>query len=256
MEEGRTDGENWISYRDVPFTDFTEEDEQRGPERIQGIGLVNNGMQFVPDTITRFRNLEMLRIISNPIEFLPDFLFTLQSLRFVVVSECEITCIPDAVVNLHNLFSLAMPRNRIEHVSPCIFYLPGLAFINLDHNRIQGLYLPEDVALDRQVVSLVGNPVQSEDDPSGFLGKKGLRRAFGTNIAFTAEDKERRRRMLRQKTRWYNILRRALDNATCYGIPLRAFLYALLLLTLVPLVSVAFLTYWMKRRPGAGKQQQ
>ncbi|ELA41357.1 uncharacterized protein VICG_01598 [Vittaforma corneae ATCC 50505] len=247
MEEKKAAEDNSISYYNVRFTDFTDEDRQKDPEKIEAIGLVNNGLQFIPDTVARFHSLRLLRIVSNPIEFLPDLLFTLQNLEFIVISNCEITRIPDTIINLHKLFSLSMPHNKIEYVTPCIFYLPKLAHINLDHNRIKGLYLPEDADIGRQVMSLVDNLIPEGDDPAGFLGRKGLRGIFGINIIFTVEEKTRRQEILEQRAKWYGALERLLDKVACCKIPVGTFIYILLLIILIPLVVMALLTYGMKR---------
>lgn len=208
---GRFD-ENRIFYKDVALTDIPLEDIKENPDKIISVGLHNNNLGFVPDSLFNLSNLELINISKNPIQFIPDNFFLLNKVKFLSICDCELTEISPLIINMTALFSINLAGNLLTKLPPEIFCLQDLRFVILDRNQFKRLEVWDDTNYHNKNVSLIDNPMEEEDDDTGLYGKKTLRQLFGERISFTKEEKLKNQKLAsNQIPKYLSILKQSLE---------------------------------------------
>lgn len=104
--------------------------------RLVSIILINNNINFLPESLGGLSSLEGLDLEFNTIITLPQSIGNLSNLKYLDLSSNEIEYLPDSFFNLNNLKTLGLYNNRISSIQEGIGLLTDLEFINLSFNQI------------------------------------------------------------------------------------------------------------------------
>jgi len=157
------------------------------PSAIKMLSLVNNGISDLPQEVSLFSELTILRVLDNPLARFPA-ISPLASLELLYIVRCGLTEVPDSIADLPRLSLANFSHNSIATVSPQLFRLPGIVHIILDHNRVTSLTIPGEVDVGQMHLGLVNNPVMEEDESLEVLGKDGLVELFGDKVKFSESE--------------------------------------------------------------------
>ena len=163
---------------------------------ITGLGLYEQGLSSLPESISSLKNLRKLHLDNNQLSSLPESIPSLEKLQVLNLDNNQLSSLPESISSLKNLRKLRLGNNQLSSLPESISSLQKLRVLNLWKNRLsslpeslsslhnlQGLYLhynklsslPESLALlqELRVLSLWNNQLSSL--PESLSSLKNLR---------------------------------------------------------------------------------
>ena len=104
---------DWINKFAEPYsTDFIFKKEYIGI--IRELNMTHNQLSFLPDSIGKLVNLEILYLGDNQLSSLPDSIGKLTNLKRLDLSGNQLTSLPDSIDKLNKLEELYLNGNKIS----------------------------------------------------------------------------------------------------------------------------------------------
>jgi len=141
---------------------------------------------FIPEQISKLKNLEELRSCNNYIKKIPESIGKLRFLRCLHLDNNEIAELPDSIGELKNLEHLslgdALGGNCLTEFPESITRLKKLKYLSLDDNNIQ--IIPHFIGKLKSLksLSLSRNPIENLPDSIGKLKKLDYLSIDKTNV--------------------------------------------------------------------------
>lgn len=111
---------------------------------LNDLNLIFNDIEYLPKSISKLQNLEVINLDHNKLKQLPDEFCNLQNLKQLLVSENYITNLPECIGKLSNLNILSADLNDIKVIPRSIGNCSELESLILDGNFLQTL--PEEIS--------------------------------------------------------------------------------------------------------------
>jgi leucine-rich repeat protein SHOC2 len=111
---------------------------------LQVLNLSSNLIKIIPNNIGDLVNLQELYLDRNHISEIPEEIGKLCKLRKVILSNNKIKYLPNSFYNLENLEILNISCNHLGLLSDDISKLEKLEYLYLRNNRLR--YIPKDIA--------------------------------------------------------------------------------------------------------------
>jgi len=102
---------------------------------LRTLGLANNRLAALPDTLFQLERLERLVLSGNQISALPDSVKNLASLQELRLDRNRLRAFPDAIFSLRRLRHLSATDNCLEVLPPGLKRLRLLSTLELDGNE-------------------------------------------------------------------------------------------------------------------------
>ncbi|XP_067932876.1 leucine-rich repeat protein lrrA-like [Watersipora subatra] len=132
---------------------------------LEVLGLSNNGVRQIPDSLGSLKSLKKLDLNRNPIEVLPESITALGSLQELNLSRCKISQLPESLGSLTSLKKLDLSSNPIEVLPESITALSSIEELDLTYCKIS--QLPESLGsltlLRELAISM--NPIEVLPEP-------------------------------------------------------------------------------------------
>jgi len=125
---------------------------------IVGLGLYNQGLTMLPDTISNLSSLEILRLHNNKLNTLPKSILALKLLQTLDLSNNPLTLLPEEIKNLTSLKTLELSNNQLTMLPESIGGLSLLQTLNLTGNMLTTL--PVSLSKLKSLKSLTIDPSQ------------------------------------------------------------------------------------------------
>jgi Leucine-rich repeat (LRR) protein len=90
------------------FEEFTE--NLKDMTMVVSLNFTDKHLGTVPDSISKFKNLEYLCLGNTGIESLPDWIGNLTNLKSLYLSNNDLDCIPECIGKLLSLTGLIAPE--------------------------------------------------------------------------------------------------------------------------------------------------
>ncbi len=155
----------------IPKTLFTEALAEFW-ERLEGLYLRNNHIAWLPEEMSRLRNLKNLDLSYNCLKQFPEPITTIETLRDLILRGNELTGISPNICRLGSLMRLHCDTNQIESIPPSIGRLPEVVDLDLSRNQLGTL--PEEISHMQSLARLWLNQNPLEHIPSQIIYKRGL----------------------------------------------------------------------------------
>lgn len=107
------------------------------------LSLTNMGLNALPESICKLRNLQELILTGNSLTTLPKSIEKLVNLKIFFLSRNQMTTFPESIVNLPNLEMLWGNWNQFTSLPETIEKLSKLESLYLDNNLL--IALPENI---------------------------------------------------------------------------------------------------------------
>ena len=111
---------------------------------LQVLNLSSNLIKEIPKNIGNLKNLQELYLDRNSITELPEEIGNLKKLKKIIISNNKITKLPDNFYNLENLEIFNISCNHLEMVSDDIKKLDKLEYLYLRNNKLR--YIPREIS--------------------------------------------------------------------------------------------------------------
>ncbi|MBF8187562.1 leucine-rich repeat domain-containing protein [Nonomuraea sp. K274] len=106
-------------------------------DRFAYLGLTDNRLTRLPETIGRMGSLVELRLYNNRLEALPESIGGLRRLRELHLQGNRLTRLPASIADLDELRVLDLRDNHLREVPDTL--PPGLRHLDLRNNRLRDL---------------------------------------------------------------------------------------------------------------------
>lgn len=93
---------------------------------ITGLGLFQNQLQALPESVSNLKSLEILTLCSNQLSTLPKSISNLSSLRELFLYSNFLSTLPESIGNLKSLQVLDISHNQISTLPESIGNLTSL----------------------------------------------------------------------------------------------------------------------------------
>ena len=81
---------------------------------ITGLGLYDQGLSFLPESISSLQKLQFLSLANNALSFLPESISSLHNLRELSLSNNQLFSLPESISSLKNLQELYLDNNKLS----------------------------------------------------------------------------------------------------------------------------------------------
>jgi len=135
-------------------------------DKIVGIELYEEDIHIIPESITIFKDIEIIILKIKNLEKIPESLFDLKhlkciylknnnissipeslgdskSLETLYIKNCKLTKLPESICNLISLKKLILSKNQIIILPESIGNLESLEYLALNNNKLK--YLPKSI---------------------------------------------------------------------------------------------------------------
>ncbi|GEM_PF-1049523 len=116
---------------------FDDPSNRPAIEWVTEIELSERGIKAIPRQLSKFSNLQSLKLMNGEISFIPEWIGNLKNLRFLDLSFNCIQKIPDSLGNLTNLLKLDLRNNQINAIPDSLGRLTKLGSLDLGNNQIR-----------------------------------------------------------------------------------------------------------------------
>ncbi|MBD3351005.1 MAG: TIR domain-containing protein [Candidatus Lokiarchaeota archaeon] len=103
---------------------------------VTEIGLYKRNLLTIPDTIKKFKRLEILLLRVNQISYLPRTLETLKFLKKINLESNQLKDLPENLGDISTLEELGLSVNQLSIIPTSIGKLKHLRKLDLSHNNI------------------------------------------------------------------------------------------------------------------------
>jgi Leucine-rich repeat (LRR) protein len=111
---------------------------------LKELNLIFNNIEYLPKSISKLQNLEVINLDHNQLKKLPDEFCNLKNLKQLLISENYLANLPDCIGKLSNLRVLSSDLNDIKMIPRSIGNCSELESLILDGNFLQTL--PEEIS--------------------------------------------------------------------------------------------------------------
>lgn len=112
------------------------------PHMARGLFLSSKGLQELPTTVGKLKNLKILWLWENGLSTLPDTLADLGNLTRLNLNENAFTDVPEVVTRLPQLEHLEIGENPLQSLTPELARVKTLKAISLSFNYHNPLFHP------------------------------------------------------------------------------------------------------------------
>ena len=125
----------WINKFAEPYdTNFIFKKEYL--ETIRELNMTHNQLSFLPDSIGKLVNLEILYLGANQLSSLPDSIGNMTNLKRLDLTNNQLTSLPESIGRLTNLEELYLTGNQLTSLPDWIGRLTNLKVLNLSNNQL------------------------------------------------------------------------------------------------------------------------
>jgi len=110
---------------------------------ITGLGLSQNQIQTLPESIGKLKSLESLTLYDNHLSSLPESIGNLSFLTTLNLNDNQLTALPESIGNLKSLETLVLTSNQLKNLPDSIVGLSSLLCLYLGGNQLT--FLPESI---------------------------------------------------------------------------------------------------------------
>ncbi|XP_053600964.1 leucine-rich repeat-containing protein 57-like [Plodia interpunctella] len=103
---------------------------------LRNLDLSKNRISFLPEDISKFKQLKQLNLDTNKLEVLPNTLSNLKKLELLNVSNNSLSVLPQTFTNLNNLKQIYLNNNRLKEFPLELLKLHNLEVVELSNNKI------------------------------------------------------------------------------------------------------------------------
>ena len=111
---------------------------------ITDLGLCNQKLSSLPESISSLKNLQELWLSSNQLSSLPESISSLQELRVLHLYNNQLSSLPESISSLKNLQELSLYNNQLSSLPESISSLQELRVLSLAGNALSSL--PESIS--------------------------------------------------------------------------------------------------------------
>ncbi|MDH5400928.1 MAG: hypothetical protein OEZ01_00925 [Candidatus Heimdallarchaeota archaeon] len=162
------------SYEKVILEDFIDITNNK----ITGLYLTNTKMNEIPDSISKFTDLEILDLRSNRINQISPQISALKNLKTLILRDNKITELPESIAELKNLEELILCTNKLVRLPRSLSQLNNLRILNVAENHL--VKLDEELSKLTKLENFDFTFNELEEIPEIFTGLTKL-----TSIDFT-----------------------------------------------------------------------
>lgn len=112
---------------------------QADPDTVYAIDFTRDKMGSIPESITKFSQLQGLKLTKNKLTGLPEFFSELKSIRFLYLDKNDFTYFPVPIFHLDELVYLDISRNKIGAIPRGISNLKKLKYLDVWDNRFTNI---------------------------------------------------------------------------------------------------------------------
>jgi len=136
---------------------------------ITGLGLSQNQIQTLPESIGKLKSLESLTLYDNHLSSLPESIGNLSFLTTLNLNDNQLTALPESIGNLKSLETLVLTSNQLKNLPDSIVGLSSLLCLYLGGNQLT--FLPESIGdlKSLEVFGLAGNKLTALPESIGKL---------------------------------------------------------------------------------------
>ncbi len=146
-----TNNTNWCSDKDV--SEWYGISNAYDGMTVSTISLdLNNLTGEIPESIGKFKNLQVLYLSDNKITGLPESIGNLKRLSSFYADKNELTSLPESIGNLSELHYSTFSNNKLTSLPESIGNLKNLEWLNFQRNQITSI--PESIGNLSNLTSL------------------------------------------------------------------------------------------------------
>ncbi|MFX1260061.1 MAG: leucine-rich repeat domain-containing protein, partial [Promethearchaeota archaeon] len=133
-------GENILLVEKIEWTTFGVKIEG---DKVVGVGLYNQGLSTLPESIGNLSSLKILELWSNKLSTLPESIGNLSSLKDLRLGGNKLSTLPESITKLTSLQKLNLQSNQLTTLPESIGNLSSLKDLWLGGNKLSTL--PESI---------------------------------------------------------------------------------------------------------------
>ncbi len=179
------------------------EDHLNNPEEVKELYLNGSNVEEIPDSIARFRNLEVLTLSNIRFKRFPKTICQLKKLKKLVIGYTMdgtssiygtfISEIPHEIAQLSQLKELYLNGCEIEKLPPEIGKLTRLRVLELNRNKLT--YLPKEITYLKklEVLGIDSNEIKDfPPDMNALQNLKHINYAWNEKLSYQSKAKLRK----------------------------------------------------------------
>ena len=139
---------------------FDDPSNRPAIEWVTEIELSERGIKAIPRQLSKFSNLQSLKLMNGEISFIPEWIGNLKKLGALDLVGNRIQKIPDSLGNLTNLEQLDLRNNQIEVIPDCLGNLTQLEVLRLCFNQIRAIPTTLSKLTNLRVLALNNNQIE------------------------------------------------------------------------------------------------
>lgn len=136
-------GKRWKKIPQVNKIEWDTKGVKINDGEITGLGLFQNQLQTLPESIGNLKSLEALTLDNNQLSSLPESIGNLKWLKSLYLSDNQLSSLPESTTELRSLQTLWLERNKLGNLSESMSNLKSLEILNLDKNQLT--IIPESI---------------------------------------------------------------------------------------------------------------
>ncbi|CAG9783116.1 unnamed protein product [Diatraea saccharalis] len=105
-------------------------------EILRNLDLSKNRLSYLPDELSKFKQLKQLKLESNKLDSLPECIVNLKKLELLNVAYNSIVTLPKSFKCMCNLKHIYLNNNKFKHFPLQLLGLQNLEVVDLSHNKI------------------------------------------------------------------------------------------------------------------------
>ncbi len=142
-----------VSLSELTMYKSLQKANKVSPDSVYRLTVFLKKEKNLGEALSKFTNLQELRIKSVKLKEIPPQVFELKQLVILEVSNCQLIEIPNQIAKLSNLTHLILSRNYLVNLPPAFKYLKKLEYLDIWSNSI--VVFPDEMAELKETLRIV-----------------------------------------------------------------------------------------------------